>query len=164
MHIGAENDSFMDMVATVRTFRDNGYPAPQLLSQDGIVAALNAINGVPLISGRVIRLRLPTEDVPKLQTVLDLQWACVNIATMAGSAGWPEFLPDPDDEEGDTAPMPVRQWVLEQHDSDGSPTKLSLRVQTRDSSPSKVSQTEQSQIQQQQPQTGGSENVRPNDM
>ncbi|KAL9568084.1 hypothetical protein ACKAV7_007912 [Fusarium commune] len=100
--------------ADVRTFRDNGYPAPQLLSQDGIVAALNAINGVPLISGRVIRLRLPTEDVPKLQTVLDLQWACVNIATMAGSAGWPEFLPDPDDEEGDTAPMPVRQWVLEQ--------------------------------------------------
>ncbi|KAI7761875.1 hypothetical protein LZL87_004182 [Fusarium oxysporum] len=200
MHVGAENDSFMDMVTTVRTFQDNGYPAPQLLSQDGVVAALNAINGIPLISGRVIKLRLPTEDVPKLQTVLDLQWACVNIATMAGSAGWPEFPPDSDDEEEDTVPMPVRQWVLEQsalamqqpgplplksttnrphrsssssktrqtdqarNDSDGSPTKLSLTVQTRDSSPSKVSQIEQSQIQQQRPQTGGSEIVRPDDM
>ncbi|KAF5697340.1 hypothetical protein FGLOB1_12835 [Fusarium globosum] len=198
MHVGEENDSFMDMATTVRTFQDNGYPAPQLPSQDGIVGAFNAINGIPLISGRVIKLELPTEDVPKLQMALDLQWACVNIATMAGSAGWPEYTRDSDDEEED--PMPVRQWVLEQsalslqqagplplqsttnrpprssspsktrqthharHDSDGSPTKLSLRVQTRDSSPSKVSQTEQSQTQEQQPQTGGSENVRPNDM
>ncbi|KAH7210699.1 uncharacterized protein BKA55DRAFT_546778 [Fusarium redolens] len=199
MHIGGENDSFMDMVTTVRTFQDKNNPAPQLPSQDGIVAALHAKNGVPLVSGRCIKMEVPTGDVSKLQTVLDLQWACVKIATMAGSAGWPEFPPDPD-EEGDAAPTAVREWVLEQsvlamqqpdipplqtttnrpprgsspsktrhddqarHSSDGSPTKLSLRVQTRDSSPSKVSRTEQSQGQQQQPQARGSENVRPHDM
>ncbi|KAF5529055.1 hypothetical protein FMEXI_14387 [Fusarium mexicanum] len=193
MHIGTENDKFMDMVETVRTFRDNGYPASLLPSQDGIVGAFNAIDGIPLISGRVIKLRLPSKDVSKLQTALDIQWACVNIASMAGSAGWPDDTSDFDDDE--RGPMLAREWVLEQsilqqagplplqlttnrpprssspsktrqthharHDSDGSPTKLSLRVQTRDSSPSKVSQTEQSQTQQQQPQTGGSENVRP---
>ncbi|KAG5748537.1 hypothetical protein H9Q70_008787 [Fusarium xylarioides] len=193
MDIGTEHDSFMNMAETVRTFRDNGYPAPQLPSQDGIVGAFNAVDGIPLISGRVIKLILPSEDVSKLQTALDIQWACVNIASMAGSAGWPEYTSDFDDDE--RGPMLAREWVLEQsilqqagplplqsttnrpprssspskirqthharHDSDGSPTKLSLRVQTRDSSPSKVSQTEQSQTQQQQPQTGGSENVRP---
>ncbi|KAF4500001.1 hypothetical protein FAGAP_3804 [Fusarium agapanthi] len=194
MDIGTDHDSFMDMVETVGTFQDNGYLAPQLPSQDGIVGAFNAVDGIPLISGRVIKLRLPSEDVSKLQTVLDIQWACTKIATMAGSAGWPEYMSDYDDDEK-RGSMLAREWVFEQsilqqagplplqsttnrpprssspsktrqthharHDSDGSPTKLSLRVQTRDSSPSKVSQTEQSQTQQQQPQTGRSENVRP---
>ncbi|VTT69288.1 unnamed protein product [Fusarium fujikuroi] len=75
MDIGAENDSFMGIVETVRTFQDNGYPTPQLPSQDGIVGAFNAIDGIPLISGRVIKLRLPSKDVSKLKTAVDIQWA-----------------------------------------------------------------------------------------
>lgn len=115
MDIGTENDSFMGIVETVCTFQDNGYPTPQLPSQDGIVGAFNAIDGIPPISGRVIKLRLPSKDVSKLKTAVDIQWACTNIASMAGSAGWPEYTShyddDGDDERGS---MLAREWVLEQ--------------------------------------------------
>ncbi|KAG4277767.1 hypothetical protein FPRO04_07010 [Fusarium proliferatum] len=116
MDIGTENDSFMGMVETVCTFQDNGYPTPQLPSQDGIVGVFNAIDGIPLISGRVIKLRLPSKDVSKLTTAVDIQCACTNIASMAGSAGWPEYTShyDDDDDDDERGSMLAREWVLEQ--------------------------------------------------
>jgi hypothetical protein len=147
MRVGEEDDSFMDMVSTVRAFQDKGYPAPQLPSQDGMVGAFNVVNGIPLISGRVIKLEIPTEDVPKLQTVLDLQWACVNITAMAGSAGWPDYCLDYDDEEGD--PMPaVQRWALEQsalalQQAGPLPLQTTTNRPPRSSSPSKTRQTYQ---------------------
>ncbi len=39
------------------------------------------------------------EDARKMKEMVDLQWACIQVATMSGAAGCPEFLIDWDKED-----------------------------------------------------------------
>jgi len=44
---------------------------------------------------------MASEDAPKMRTMIELQWACLQIGSMSGAAGAPDFLTDHDyfDEE-----------------------------------------------------------------
>lgn len=40
-----------------------------------------------------------------MRAMLDIQWACVRIASMSGAAGSPDFLIDSDDDDNDGEPV-----------------------------------------------------------
>jgi len=82
----------------------------------GIVMGADAHSGRPLHSGRVFNIRLTTDRTPtdnrsqpttarqkaeNMKVMIDLQWASIQIATMSGAAGDPEFLGEDDDSDDD---------------------------------------------------------------
>ncbi|SPN99153.1 uncharacterized protein DNG_02188 [Cephalotrichum gorgonifer] len=74
------------------------YGTPEILSMGGIVSAADAATGRILQTGRVVELRMPLQDAEDMRAMVDLQWACVQIASMSGAAGQDDFLEDPDDD------------------------------------------------------------------
>src|SRR6185437_7481672 len=46
------------------------------------------------LSGRVWEIRIATDDAENMKAMVDLQWACIQIDTMSGAAGSPDFLTD----------------------------------------------------------------------
>ncbi|CAK7232072.1 hypothetical protein SCUCBS95973_008138 [Sporothrix curviconia] len=71
--------------------------------QKGIVAASYATTSRLVQSGHVINIAMPSmEDGVRMKAMLDIQWACIRIASMSAAAEDPEFLRDPfDDWESD---------------------------------------------------------------
>lgn len=65
------------------------------------VTAVNCQTGQPLRSGQTVEIRLPAADASNMQAMIDIQWACIQLATMSGAAGSPDFLVDSDDDEDD---------------------------------------------------------------
>ncbi|CAK7224194.1 hypothetical protein SCUCBS95973_005437 [Sporothrix curviconia] len=66
----------------------------------GIVAAVHAQTGRPLRSGSMASVVLPSlSDALDMKAMLDLQWACIRLASMSGAAGSDDFL-DADEFEG----------------------------------------------------------------
>ncbi|EFX06562.1 hypothetical protein CMQ_6883 [Grosmannia clavigera kw1407] len=62
-------------------------------SKDGIVAAVDVRTGRPLRSGATFSVSLPLlVDAYNMKAMLDLQWACINIASMSGASGSADFL------------------------------------------------------------------------
>ncbi len=65
----------------------------------GLVKAFNAATGRPLQTGHTFQIAMAKEDAYNMSEMVKLQWACLQLATMSGAAGDPEFLIDPDDED-----------------------------------------------------------------
>lgn len=62
-------------------------------SNDGIVAAVDTRTSRPLRSGTMVSVSLSAlTDACNMKAMLDLQWACINIACMSGAAGSDDFL------------------------------------------------------------------------
>ncbi|EPE07153.1 hypothetical protein F503_07804 [Ophiostoma piceae UAMH 11346] len=62
-------------------------------SHGGIVAAVDARTGRPLRSGAMFSVPLSVlADAHNMKAMLDLQWACINIACMSAAAGSDDFL------------------------------------------------------------------------
>ncbi len=57
--------------------------------------------GRPLQSGHIFEIDTTVEDAWKMREMINLQWACLQIATMSGAAGDPAFLYDSDDDDED---------------------------------------------------------------
>lgn len=59
----------------------------------GVVAAIHARTGRPLRSGSTVSVVLPSlADALNMKAVLDLQWTCINLASMSGAAESADFL------------------------------------------------------------------------
>ncbi|KAL1903023.1 hypothetical protein Sste5346_000936 [Sporothrix stenoceras] len=68
--------------------------------KEGIVAAAYATTSRLVQSGHVINIAMPSmEDGVRMKAMLDIQWACIRIASMSAAAGDPEFLKDPFDDD-----------------------------------------------------------------
>lgn len=67
-------------------------------------------SGRPLLSGHRFQNTMANEEAGKMKAMIDLQWACVNIASMSGAADWPPFTDDDEDGEDDAR---VSVWVQE---------------------------------------------------
>ncbi len=63
------------------------------------IGAFNIITGRRLQSGHTFELSMKREDAPKMKQMVDLQWASIQLATMSGAAGQPEFLVHRGDED-----------------------------------------------------------------
>lgn len=74
---------------------------PKVLLSGGVVSAADAMSGRLLHSGRVIEISMDTEDAIKMKAMVDLQWACIQIASMSGAAGSPDFFTEPFPEDED---------------------------------------------------------------
>jgi hypothetical protein len=44
----------------------------------------DAETGEPLVSGKLIKIRLPVTDVPKIKALIEVQWACVQMLSLSG--------------------------------------------------------------------------------
>ena len=94
---------------------------------DGIVAASHVKSYQPLLSGHTFQVKFDGkdggEDAKKMKDVVDLQWALIAMASIAGAADPLEFSDDDDDDddmdygamevEPDTAysEAGVQQWL-----------------------------------------------------
>ncbi len=71
----------------------------------GRLGAVDLTTGRFVQSGHVFELSMEIGDARKMKQMVDLQWAMIQLATMSGAAGDPEFLAESDDEEdGDLIP------------------------------------------------------------
>ncbi|EFX00857.1 hypothetical protein CMQ_1938 [Grosmannia clavigera kw1407] len=96
--------------------------APGGLHAHGIVAAADPCTNRPLQTGRVFSTGAMSEDeAGKMRAMLDIQWACIQIACMSGAAGSPDFLIDSDDDDDDDDGGPV-----------ASPTPSVARLEVED--------------------------------
>ncbi len=68
---------------------------------DSTVAAFSLVTKRLIGSGHTFDISMEAEDAVKMKSMLDLQWASIQLATMSGAAGSPEFLVDSDDEDDD---------------------------------------------------------------
>ncbi|CAK7246405.1 MAG: hypothetical protein STHCBS139747_008035 [Sporothrix thermara] len=67
-----------------------------VVDKDGVVAAAYATTSRLVQSGHIIKVPMPSmEDGLGMKAMLDIQWACIRIASMSGAAGDLEFLKDP---------------------------------------------------------------------
>ncbi|OAA58622.1 hypothetical protein SPI_06695 [Niveomyces insectorum RCEF 264] len=93
------------------------------LVDDGVVAVAYPCTGRPLRTGAVFHTgAMPMEEATQMRGVLDVQWACIQIACMSGAAGSPEFLTEwdvasDDDDDGNLAGSPSHlsesEWEAE---------------------------------------------------
>ncbi len=68
----------------------------------GLVAVQSTVTGCLVQTGDVVRIELPSrEDAHRMKDMLDIQWACIRIASMSGAAGNPSYTHDPDDDNDD---------------------------------------------------------------
>ncbi|KAI2615692.1 hypothetical protein GGR54DRAFT_265245 [Hypoxylon sp. NC1633] len=62
-------------------------------------AAINVLTCRPLRSGHTFEVSLEKEDAYNMKVMIDIQWACIQLASMSGAAGCPEFIIDSDDDD-----------------------------------------------------------------
>lgn len=87
------------------------YGTPDILPTGGTVSAADAATCRLLQTGHIVELQMSLEEAENIKAMVELQWACLQIASMSGAAGWNDFLEDPDDDNyGD----PVREWLAAQ--------------------------------------------------
>lgn len=99
--IDLANGQGRDFVDSWKEKEYNGIP--KVFSMDGVVSCADAISSRQLHSGRVIEISMDTKDAHKMKSMIDLQWATIQIAVLAGAAGSPDFLTDPFPEDEDDA-------------------------------------------------------------
>lgn len=59
----------------------------------GAVAAAHATTSRLVQTGHVICIAMPSlEDGLRMKSMIDIQWACIRMASMSGAAGDPEFI------------------------------------------------------------------------
>lgn len=65
-------------------------------------------------------------DADKMKAMVDVQWACMQIASMSGAAGNPEFLVESDDEDADISAATSPERHAEPESSVKDTTGLAL--------------------------------------
>jgi len=81
---------------------------PGVRERGGIVSAVDAISNRLLHSGHVLQIQMSTDEdmtatekAQNMKAMVDLQWACIQIASMSGAAGSPDFLVEPPSDDED---------------------------------------------------------------
>ncbi|EPE07861.1 hypothetical protein F503_00583 [Ophiostoma piceae UAMH 11346] len=64
-----------------------------------VIAAAIPASSRALLTGATATIRMPLQDAIKMKAMIDLQWACLSIASMSGAAGAPDFLREWDDDD-----------------------------------------------------------------
>lgn len=59
-------------------------------------------------SGQIIKIYMAFDDCMKMEAMVDLQWTAIQIATMAGAAGDPDFF---DQEDSPYFKLKVEMWL-----------------------------------------------------
>ena len=87
--------------------------AEDLLPSGGVAAAAEAAAPFwPLQTGRVFELHMSLEEAENMKTMVDLQWACIQIASMSGAADWDDFFDRPEDDPHEAAfQVCVDLWI-----------------------------------------------------
>ncbi|KAL7622009.1 hypothetical protein AAE478_007510 [Parahypoxylon ruwenzoriense] len=115
--IDLNKDEGKELVENWKTKVCNNIPDASQ-GRGGIVSVNNAASSRLVLSGRTLDIQMATEDIKKMKTMVDLQWACIQIATMSGAAGCPDFLIKDDEDDYNDAclsawfagePMPSRE-------------------------------------------------------
>lgn len=89
------------------------YGTAGLLPSGGVVAAAEAAPFWPLQTGHVVELHMPPEDAENMKTMVDMQWACIQVASMSGAADWDDFFERPEDDPGEAAFQDSVAWWVE---------------------------------------------------
>ncbi|KAK0623805.1 hypothetical protein B0T14DRAFT_602304 [Immersiella caudata] len=110
----------------------NGNPGDQL-RDGGLVAACNPSSCQPLLSGHVSHVLLDEKkDAENMKDMLDLQWALIRVASLAGAAEVPDSPYDSDDDsdygvtEAVHGSSDVEKWL------EGTAIATSSREQPKD--------------------------------
>ncbi|RSM14632.1 hypothetical protein CEP52_001163 [Fusarium oligoseptatum] len=98
MNLQGKDSDFDRMVNSVESFWQGGsIPTSAELGQ--------IKSGVPLISGHLIEIEMPSSDAPLFKAMIDFQWAMVVVAALSGAA---------DDEDSFDTYLRTMEWVEEQ--------------------------------------------------
>ncbi|KAG5808246.1 hypothetical protein H9Q74_005881 [Fusarium xylarioides] len=84
---GPEND-WLNLMAELDTFHAQHQPPPTI---GGNTLRATTKTGAPLLSGHLIHICLPKEDVERLEVVINLQWCSILFMAFIGAAGSPEM-------------------------------------------------------------------------
>ncbi|KAF5588049.1 hypothetical protein FPANT_6704 [Fusarium pseudoanthophilum] len=95
--------SLQDLIDELHRFHDHGDPAP---IADYETRLTN--KGATLRSGKLIYIRMETEDANRFKDMIDMQWGCILITVLSGAAGSPQLLANKDSNDR------VMQWVQDQ--------------------------------------------------
>ncbi|KIH94885.1 hypothetical protein SPBR_03860 [Sporothrix brasiliensis 5110] len=98
-----KQDKYCDWIREWESRPRFGSPADANMDADGdpIVAVPHPATSRLLQTGHVFTVTLPSMDeAQKMAAMLELQWACLQIASMSGAAGDDNFLYEGDDEYG----------------------------------------------------------------
>ncbi|KAM7197636.1 hypothetical protein V8F20_006526 [Naviculisporaceae sp. PSN 640] len=106
------NDGILNFIKEWRDQRE--YGGRDTLGFGGVVAAADAANLRGLQSGHVVQFKMPLRDCIRMKAVVDLQYACIQIAGMSGAADDPAFLEwEEDSVDEDKFGVSVDAWLEE---------------------------------------------------
>ncbi|RMD40966.1 hypothetical protein DV735_g4180, partial [Chaetothyriales sp. CBS 134920] len=99
-NVSLEDGSVQEMLGSLKTW----YGDPDTQPEDGIVAASHAKSHQPLLTGQVFEVKFEgkesEKDAHNMKAMVDLQWALIVMASMAGAADPPDFnVSDSDDSD-----------------------------------------------------------------
>ncbi|KAL1855871.1 hypothetical protein VTK73DRAFT_8451 [Phialemonium thermophilum] len=77
----------------------------------GAIGAPEPVSCLPTLSGRTVYIRLPTEEAFQMKAMVDVQWACIQLATLSGAAEEPIFWLDDGDKMVGLAPLELAGTV-----------------------------------------------------
>lgn len=100
----SETRTCYGLPAVVAVDHADDVEAATTLAAAAAITAPSGQTGRFLQTGHTVRITLPSiQDGLLMKMVLDVQWACIRMASMSGAAGDPEFfvMPDDDDDDGD---------------------------------------------------------------
>lgn len=63
--------------------------------KEGKVGIRNIHTSTGVMSGDILKIKMPHDKAVKMNAMVDLQWAMVSLLTLSGAAGSPELLQDP---------------------------------------------------------------------
>lgn len=106
--IGPDND-LEKMINFAKTFSENDNQPPEW--SHGTLYKLHD-DGTPLVSGDLFEVRMPMDDAVRFRDMLELQWACMILASLSGSAEALDLSPDPRTEYD--SELRTLDWVEEQ--------------------------------------------------
>lgn len=92
-------DTFMRFVRNWKQRRRYGgrQPVTSRYIDNTIVATTHPANGRRLMTGDVFTVTVPSlDDGRKMQLMLDVQWMCLQVASMSSAAGDPRFFGEGD--------------------------------------------------------------------
>ncbi|RSL69183.1 hypothetical protein CEP54_002459 [Fusarium duplospermum] len=105
MNLQGKDSDFDRMVNSAESFWKGG--SIPTSAEFGKTAALfvNVKSGVPLISGHLIEIEMPSSDAPLFKAMIDFQWAMIVVAALCGAAV--------DDENSFDRYFRTMEWVLQ---------------------------------------------------
>ncbi|KAH8648999.1 hypothetical protein BGZ61DRAFT_376214 [Ilyonectria robusta] len=89
MTLEGDHNNFDAMADSATMFPQGGMPPVS-----GKLGASHIDAHIPILSGHLIDIQMPTADAALFKAMIDYQWALICVAALSGAAEAPELLPD----------------------------------------------------------------------